>query len=378
MDRRRFLPSPEGLEGRALLSLFGSTPVRTSTTATLASLPESIQQKELRVDHLPFFLDQLQPGRFLPASTVQNLQGHLRGVIGQLHAPPSGSVDAFNLQLRHLFSQKNLSPDNAKILNHQFGGLLAGAGATPAQVQALQRDMNELAVVDSKSVDGSRLAANDYALVLQTALAIGRPILRPTAPTLDRADGARVHNNASGITKVSRPTIVGTYLEGAPAHGKAETPTTTVIQVLDAGKVVGFGPLDGVGKYAVKLNVPLANGTHRLSVRAIEAPGFLSAPSPVFVLKVNAPVSAASAQALPTTTSASSTTISATNTTTTTTTSTKTPTTHAASRVGTPSDLLTHSSVTTVSANTTTTPVAIRSSTTTTAPAPLGLKGLQA
>src|SRR5947209_3053904 len=71
MDRRRFVPSAEGLEGRALLanSLFGS---RISASANVAQeVPVTFQLKEHRIERLPHFLELIKSGRFLPTDTVK-------------------------------------------------------------------------------------------------------------------------------------------------------------------------------------------------------------------------------------------------------------------------------------------------------------------
>ncbi|MCA1684691.1 MAG: hypothetical protein LC745_01645, partial [Planctomycetia bacterium] len=69
MDRRRYTPSAEGLEGRALLSLFGGTGHTGSqynTTVSIEDLPKTYKEKELRIAHLPYYLQQEDPRRYLP------------------------------------------------------------------------------------------------------------------------------------------------------------------------------------------------------------------------------------------------------------------------------------------------------------------------
>ena len=61
MDRRRFVPSPEGLEVRTLLatnlnSLFGL-----QVNSNL-NIPITYQQRELRITRLPYYLEQIRPG----------------------------------------------------------------------------------------------------------------------------------------------------------------------------------------------------------------------------------------------------------------------------------------------------------------------------
>src|SRR5690349_3438709 len=55
MDRRRYVPSAEGLEGRALLSFFKPTQPATSFNPVV-DLPNTPEQKALRIQRLPFFL----------------------------------------------------------------------------------------------------------------------------------------------------------------------------------------------------------------------------------------------------------------------------------------------------------------------------------
>src|SRR4051812_47743511 len=98
MDRRRFVPSPDGLEGRALLSLFGSTKA-TAATSLAQDVPVTFRQKQLRIDHLPFYLRQTEPGRLLPDADLQTLQADLTAIAGRLHRPPTHTLEAFNARL---------------------------------------------------------------------------------------------------------------------------------------------------------------------------------------------------------------------------------------------------------------------------------------
>ncbi len=176
MDRRRFSPSAEGLEGRELLSLFGGgNTQKQNTTISVQDLPKTYAQKQLRIAHLPFYMLQENPDRFLPADVVTSLQDDINAIVAKLGPPGAPVVDAFNANLRNLLSDNTLSPKNAQLLSNSFGAVLAHAGATPEQQANLQQDMNALAEVDSKSVQPSTLARQDYALVMQTVLAVGRP-----------------------------------------------------------------------------------------------------------------------------------------------------------------------------------------------------------
>ena len=76
MDRRRFVPSPEGLENRALLTsgLFGSAP---SNGNPSADVPATFRIKEQRIERLPHFLELIRSGRYLPPDTIKQLQADL-------------------------------------------------------------------------------------------------------------------------------------------------------------------------------------------------------------------------------------------------------------------------------------------------------------
>src|SRR5262249_29399491 len=151
---------------------------------------------------------------------------------------------------------------NAAGLNHSFGVVVTATGATPQQVTNLRNDMNGLARFDANSPQPVFLATNDYTLVLETILGVGRPIRRPEVPVLAAHNGTHVNANA-GITPKRQPKLVGTY----DAHAQ--------IQIIDAaGKVYGSaivqpnGPTESngqalaTGRYTVKFDRPLADGLH--------------------------------------------------------------------------------------------------------------------
>lgn len=282
MDRRRFSPSAEGLEGRALMSgLFGGKATTRTNTVNLQDLPVTFQQKENRIAHLPYYLRQEDTSRYLPPDTIKSLQTDLQAILARLHAPTTKVVNDFNSGLRHLLPYKTLSRENAVKLNHAFGGVLGRAGATADQVANLQADMNALAKVDANSSEPAVLAREDYALVLQTALSIGRPMPTPTPALLDSKDGVRAKDNASGVTSDHTPTMVGTYQAGATTIGYVR------MQIIDQnGNVLGSGTVNSSGTYSVKLD-PLADGTYQLRTRAQDEVGHVSAPSPhAFALKI--------------------------------------------------------------------------------------------
>src|SRR4051794_3845061 len=101
MDRRRFVPSADGLEGRALMSLFGGATPKSNQNTSVQELPDNFEKKALRIEHLPYYLEQTQAGRFLPSDAIKQLQADLTEIAGNLHAPSTQVVNTFNTGLRH-------------------------------------------------------------------------------------------------------------------------------------------------------------------------------------------------------------------------------------------------------------------------------------
>jgi hypothetical protein len=287
MERRRFVPAPEGLERRAVLStLFGhsSSTVNKALNNPQLDIPFTFRQKDARIAHLPFYMNQLQQGRFLPKATVESIQEDLTAVEANLHPVPPKVLDDFNHFLRNVLPKASISTGDAHGLTRGFGSVLNHAGATPGEVASFQSDINALAKVDANSPNPVYLATNDYSLVLQAALSVGHTIKTPTAPLLKLKDGTRT--SVGGVTANHQPTLVGTYDPGGVVD------PGTMIQVIDrAGNVLGTAPLltkgknPVVGSYAVTFDRPLTDGTHVVHVRA-EVRDHVSDPSPAFVLKV--------------------------------------------------------------------------------------------
>jgi hypothetical protein len=271
MERRRFVPSTDGLEGRSMMSILHPS---MTTAAQLAG--QTLQQKTLRIDRVPFYLEQIQPGRFLPAATTDHIKNDLNAIKGHLHDPPSASLNAVNLQLRSTLTHPTLSKDRAQGLLVTFGKALSGAGATPDQVAAFEADLNQLIQVDTVSINPSSLAANDTSLILQTALAIGRPIRQPQRPTLVSTDDTGAKGDY--ITAVRQPRLTSSY-----------DPQTTV-QIIDtSGNVLGQVAVPASGVYTVGFDQPLSLGKHTLQIRAFDANGDFSIPSKSFTLTIVAP-----------------------------------------------------------------------------------------
>ena len=294
MDRRRYVPSAEGLEGRALLasSIFSFSKANNNPADTV---PMTFVLKSHRVERLPHFMELIRNNRFLPVATIKELQANLLAVATKTHAPGVvGEVkngfavlDAFNARLRDINPQVSLSAEDINELNTSFTNVLTAAGATPEAIANLESDVTALAKNDSQGPQPVFLATNDYTLVLQTILGIGRPIRRPGSAQLAAGNGKRVGPNF-GVAPKDQPTVVGTY----DAYAQ--------VQVIDnAGNVFGSsfvkrtgatqesGEAQSNGKYAVTFNQPLSNGIHTFFIRTIDQYGNMSHPSPPFKIKIN-------------------------------------------------------------------------------------------
>ncbi|MHC5540315.1 Ig-like domain-containing protein [Singulisphaera rosea] len=293
MDRRRYVPSAEGLEGRALqANLLGSS-TNSLANNPATDVPVTAIQKQLRIDHLPYYLRQLQPGRYLPGPTIQALQTDIAAIKGVLHKPDPVTLENYNSLMQDLVPKASVSASDANALSHAFGVILSNAGATDKQVENLQSGMNDLVKVDSQSRQPTYLTTNDYSLVLQSILGIGRPIVRPEVPTIALKDGTR-SEPGYGVSNVRKPTLVGTYGSGNTVGIYASDGTTgfnskgVVMQLLDSNlNVVGEGKvIDANGDYRITVTNPLPNGVYTFYVRAVDPQGMQSIPSPAFHLKV--------------------------------------------------------------------------------------------
>jgi hypothetical protein len=271
MDRRRFVPSPEVLEGRKLLSNILSASTARSTLPT-SNLPNTPEQKATRIAHLPTFLEQIEPGRFLPKDTITTIQNEMTAVKGQLHSAPPSALDNFNHVIRAITPHETLSTDDARQLDQAFSSVLISAGATVQETRTFASAMSNLARVDSVSINPVILATNDYAIILQTTLGIGRPILTPTAPQLAPVDV--VGGKGSHLTKVRTPHLVGTYNPGA-----------TMVIVDSTGVILGSGVVAKGGRYSAGVNQILPDGQYTVRVQAIDQ-NETSDPSPPYTFRV--------------------------------------------------------------------------------------------
>src|SRR6185437_7953961 len=98
MDRHRFVPSSETLDQRTLLSstgLFGQSTASRALTGSAVRLPDTFNEKLLRIQRVPFYLDHLQSERFLPPAALKSLQTNMVDVAARLHPAAPQSLRTF-------------------------------------------------------------------------------------------------------------------------------------------------------------------------------------------------------------------------------------------------------------------------------------------
>ncbi len=281
MDRRRFVPGSEGLEKRALQTVYnGALNSNISglfgfqLTANL-NIPITYQQKELRAQRLPYYLEHILPGRYLPPVETQAISADLTQLISKLQKPPAAALNEYNYGLRPVTNQLSLSKADANALNNNFGMVLNAASASPSVIGDLQSNLYKLATqVDTASPQPAFLATNDYSLVLQTALTIGRPMPAPTVPRIARNEGIQANVNHIKTTH-KNPALVGTY--HFHTHVQVITPS---------GVVVGTANCNKNNNYKVVISTPLNPGIYQFRLRAYDDGGNLSRVSPIFEIKV--------------------------------------------------------------------------------------------
>jgi hypothetical protein len=275
MDRRRFLPHTEAMEGRALLVSVNVTNLFGFQVNNNLNIPITSEQKELRIDRLPYYLEKILPGRFLPKAEIQQVQAGLFNMMSVIHRPPSKALDNYNLVLRRVVPTMSLRANDAGNLNQAFTAVLNSAKTPPYSTDTMQSALNQwVTQVDTASPQPSYLATNDYTLVLETALAIGRPMPPPILPKIAKNHG--IQADAQHIkTPLHHPTLVGTY------HFH------THMEIIDQqGDVVGSTKVRKNNDYRITITPSLAVGTYKFQIRAVDDLGHLSRVSRPFLIKV--------------------------------------------------------------------------------------------
>jgi hypothetical protein len=276
MDRRRFVPAPDGLEARDLLASSNLNNLFGLQVTTNLNVPITYQQKSLRIERLPFFLNKIAPhGRFLPEAEIKQIQNSLFAMIDAIHRPPPQALNNYNFQLRQVVPRQSLTTDDINRLNYSFGAVLHSARTPVNSVTGMQSALHKLtSQVDTASVMPVLLATNDYTLTLETALAIGRPMPPPTLPRIKRNQG--IQAGAQHIkTPLKRPTLVGTY------HFH-----TVILVVTPNGGVVGQENVHKNNNYKVQIMTPQSVGIHEFRLVALDDHGNRSRISNPFLIKV--------------------------------------------------------------------------------------------
>jgi hypothetical protein len=275
IDRRRFVPSSEGLEDRALMTTTNLNTLFGLQVNTNLNVPITLQQKELRIEHLPYFLGQIRPGRFLPKTEIAEIQSNLFGMIDSINKPPPNALDNYNYQLRSVVSKQSLSASDIKLLNHGVTAVLRSAHTPEASINGLGNALFTLtSQVDTASVQPVMLGTNDNTLVLETALAIGRPMPPPQLPRIKKNNGIQADRQHIK-TPLERPILVGTY------HFH------TIIQVVTPqGVVVGEANCKRNNNFEVKITTPQSVGIHEFHLQAEDDAGHISRPGANFLIKV--------------------------------------------------------------------------------------------
>jgi hypothetical protein len=277
MDRRRFAPATEGLEKRELLTTNqpNVTNIFGFQVSPNLNIPITFQQKELRVEHMPYYLEKIRPGRFLPPAEVKQVQADLFQVISNLHKPETAALNYYNQQLRQVVPHVSLTATDATVLNNIFGTVLHAASASPSVVDSLQSNLkNWVTKVDTASPEPVYLATNDYSFILQTALTIGRPMPAPILPKIAKNQGIQASSDHIK-TPLRHPALVGTY--HFHTHIQVITP---------GGDVVGLTNVRKDNRYKVLINPPLSPGVYQFRIRAYDDAGNLSRLSRLLEIKV--------------------------------------------------------------------------------------------
>lgn len=218
--RRRFVPWSDRLEGRQLLTAAPATPavapaVSVSPTSDYAwNIPPSkygpftpqdlfvanvSSLRQFRIAQLPVYLQLVNTERTLDDTTVKALQADLEAVRNRLTAPPQALVSSFIDSLRDALTTQSITPDHARVLNDQFGKILESSGAPPDVTQQFQADMNRLTRQSVNGPNPAIVAANDYAVITQYVLAIGRKTGPMTTGTTPQGPLSATLNNPTGF-----------------------------------------------------------------------------------------------------------------------------------------------------------------------------------
>ena len=240
MDRRRFVPArrtrgphpalldQQGLHAFWLERDHNSDPahyLRAERTADPENADES---------------PRLQPDRYLPPETINQIQLGLNEIISQIKPAPPRGLTNYNLEMRNIVHNTSLSAANVQTLNRMFSSIMIATHAPNPGLTNVVTGVNQLVSrVDTASISPVFLATNDNAYILQLALVIGQQMPAPRVPTITKGTGHQV-NPRVAITPLYAPTYVGSYEYG----------TTIQMVNVTTGDVIGTAIVAKTGKYA--------------------------------------------------------------------------------------------------------------------------------
>ena len=228
---------------------------------------------------MPINLRALQPDRFLPPETINQIQLGLNEIMSQVSPAPPRGLTNYNLEMRNIVHNSSLSAANAATLDRMFSSILIASHTPEPGLTNVVSGVNQLvSQVDTASISPVFLATNDNAYILQLGLVIGQQMPAPRAPTITKGTGHQV-NPRVAITPLYAPTYAGTYEYGA---------TIDMVNV-KTGDVIGTAIVGKDGRYALHITTPLAVGKYHLAVRAVDEVGHVGHASRVFGLQVVPP-----------------------------------------------------------------------------------------
>ncbi|WP_337176841.1 Ig-like domain-containing protein [Paludisphaera sp.] len=281
MDRRRFIPGPESMEVRVMLSTaspasVAATTASMTTNANATNLPITIQDKMTRIERLPINLRATERNRPLPRELVEPIQQAMTDSISAMGRADPQTIEMFNGVLRDVVSRPSLRAQDAQALNNALTKVLVSAGATTENVDTIATNLKALATtVNTTQSQPVFLTTNDYATVLQMTLIVGQPMPAPNLPTLARGEGASA-SNGHFVTRAPTPTFAGTYQAQA------------ILQIYDdaTGEVYGQGQAAKGGQYSIAFDRSLTDGeTVKVRIRAVDELGHVGLSSRPFTIK---------------------------------------------------------------------------------------------
>ena len=285
MDRRRFRPAPESMEGRMMLSTApaasaANTAASINATTTAADVPITIQDKLTRIERLPINLRAFDRNRALPRDLIEPIQQAMTDTISSLGRADPQAIEMFNGVLRDVVSRPSLRAQDAQALNNALTKVLVSAGATTDEVDVIASNLKALGTtVNTAQAQPVFLTTNDYATVLQMTLIVGRPMPAPSPPGIAKASGSAA-SAGHFVARTTLPRFVGTYEAAA------------TMQIYDdaTGEVYGQGRAASNGQYTIDLDRELPVGaTTKLRLRAVDDLGHVGLSSRPFTVKVVLP-----------------------------------------------------------------------------------------